>query len=137
MVAGLHAGVDDIPEGAVLPRTRQLRPAGAHRQGAGHGGAVRVFGQIQHRAGSAFQRHPVEAFAEAVGAFRAHGQPAFGHARGARLPRQAAALRPLRSADGARGHGASLLSAHRQRADGAVDGQQPVDARPCVCHRMQ
>ncbi|CAM9132251.1 unnamed protein product, partial [Bubo scandiacus] len=54
----LHAGQHDLPERALLPRPRQLRPTRAHRQGAGDGGPVRLHRQVQHRAGPALQRHP-------------------------------------------------------------------------------
>lgn len=47
----------DIPERAVLPRTRQLRPARQDRQGARHERALRLPGQVQPGTRPTFRRH--------------------------------------------------------------------------------
>lgn len=43
----------DFQEGAILPRPRQLRPASANRQGAGHRRVVRIPGELRLGAGPA------------------------------------------------------------------------------------
>ena len=109
MVVGLHVGVDDLPQGAVLPRPRQLRPAGENRQGPGHRGTLRVSGQIPDRAGPSILRHPWTSLEETLGAIRTQREPASCLSRGAGLPRQAPEVRPPGTTDGHRGHGAPLL----------------------------
>ena len=39
VVSWLHVGLDDLPQGALFPRARQLRSAGSHCQSARHRGA--------------------------------------------------------------------------------------------------